>query len=233
MLMMATHEPLNIDVTHSESLLHEAFAAAPTILIFALVLLFLGLFWEQIRSILVSLAWRIKVGAPIKIGAVEVGAVHAIRADKVTPAEQGAGVERDNGTRDRERRGIYATSKGVMLVHTLFRSAEPGQLFDLYIYVVPHKAYSLASVTKVEYYLGPKWGHKVFPSSERFNGFAIFTSAYGPFLCTAEITYTGGEKHTISRYIDFEMGANAPARLPDTEDDRGPKKNSRIRGSNE
>ena len=36
---------------------------------------------------------------------------------------------------------------------------------------------------------------------------AIATSAYGPFMCTAEIYFSDSHVAMVSRYIDFEMGA--------------------------
>lgn len=98
-----------------------------------------------------------------------------------------------------------------MLVHRLYRSREERQLYDLVIYVTAHKEASLAGVKCVEYFLGRYWGNKVFPSTDRSRGFAIATAAYGPVLCSAEVFFNDGTSVMLHRYIDFEMGAWAPA----------------------
>jgi hypothetical protein len=98
-----------------------------------------------------------------------------------------------------------------MLVHRLYRSREPGQLYGIVIYVVPHKQASLAGIARVEYFLGSYRGNKVFPSIDRSRGFAIATAAYGPMLCTAELFFNDGTSAILHRYVDFEMGAYAPA----------------------
>jgi hypothetical protein len=48
---------------------------------------------------------------------------------------------------------------------------------------------------------------RIFTSIDRANNFAISTSAYGPFVCTAEIHFADGTKIMAWRYIDFELGA--------------------------
>ena len=102
-----------------------------------------------------------------------------------------------------------------MLVHRLYRSREAGQLYDVVIYIVPHKEASLAGISRVEYFLGWYWGNKIFPSSDRSRGFAISTAAYGPMLCTAELFFNDGTSVILHRYIDFEMGVYAPAPVVD------------------
>lgn len=175
------------------------------------------IFWcrGELKSFFASLAWRMKVGASVKFGSVEIGSLPAIRTSDVTPQEKEIGVFVDpDHSRQAERDAIYKSCRGVMLVHKIFKSAEDGQLFDIHIFVIPHKEGSLNGVREVQYFLGHYWGNKVFPSSNRYNGFAISTSAYGPMLCTAKIIFTDGISFTQARYIDFEMGATAPALLP-------------------
>jgi hypothetical protein len=101
-----------------------------------------------------------------------------------------------------------------MLVHRLYRSREVGQLYDLIIYVVPHKQASLEGVVRVEYFLGKYWHNKIFPSLDRSRGFPIRrTAAYGPLLCTAEVFFNDNTSVMLHRYLDFEMGNSAPALL--------------------
>jgi hypothetical protein len=71
---------------------------------------------------------------------------------------------------------------------------------------MPHKSASLAPVHRVEYYFGEYWHNRVFVASDRSTGFLVSTSAYGPFVCTAEVHFTDGAVAMLSRYIDFEMG---------------------------
>lgn len=79
-------------------------------------------------------------------------------------------------------------------------------LYDIQLYIIPHKDATLASVSTVEYYFGKHWGNQIFVSNDRARGFPIGTSAYGSFMCTAELTFTDGTKTMINRYVDFEMG---------------------------
>jgi hypothetical protein len=95
-----------------------------------------------------------------------------------------------------------------MLVHRVVVSNKPDQLYDILIYLTPHPPSNatLVGVTKVEYYFGKSWGQSIFTSVDRARGFAISTSAYGPFMCTAEIHFSDGDVAIVARYIDFEMG---------------------------
>jgi hypothetical protein len=130
----------------------------------------------------------------------------------VSQQEKEIGVRPDaNQIRERERQNYREKNRDIMLVHRLYRSREDGQLYDLTIYIVPHKEASLIGVTRVEYFLGSYWGNKIFPSSDRSRGFAIATAAYGPVLCTAQVFFNDGSSVMLHRYIDFEMGASAPA----------------------
>lgn len=190
-------------------------SAFPSMLPWLVLGLFVVLFFNQLKSLLAGFAWRMKVGAPVKIGNLELGSVPAVNSNEITPKETKYRVFfDDDGKRGPERASYYESCRNVMLVHKIFKSSEEGQLFDIQIYLVPHFEGSLAGIARVEYFLGRMWGNKVFPSSNRFNGFAICTAAYGPMLCTAKVIFASGESFTQMRYIDFEMGATAPAILP-------------------
>jgi hypothetical protein len=102
------------------------------------------------------------------------------------------------------------SSRHLMLVHRLFLSTKPGQIYDALIYVVPTRSGSLAGVTHVDYFFGRYWGNKIFPSTDRSRGFPILTSAYGAFLCCAKVHMNDDSTALLFRYIDFEMGAYAP-----------------------
>ncbi|HXH40188.1 MAG TPA: pYEATS domain-containing protein [Thermoanaerobaculia bacterium] len=120
----------------------------------------------------------------------------------------------ENQSRQNERRAYYDRARHVMLVHKLFQSTEKGELYDILIYVVPSKDGTLSGVHSVEYFLGSYgWKNRIFVASDRSRGFPVLTAAYGPFLCTAEVFFTDGERVMLHRYIDFEMG-NAVMNYP-------------------
>lgn len=115
--------------------------------------------------------------------------------------------------REEQRKKLYEDSRGMKLVHTLSKSSRSGQLFDIEIFIIPHKHSSMKGLSKVSYFFGAYWQNKTYETDNRFNGFLISTSAYGPFLCTAELHFNDGHTVTLSRYIDFEMGDFAPVSL--------------------
>ena len=80
-------------------------------------------------------------------------------------------------------------------------------LYDIQLYVVPHKDATLVNLSKVEYYFGRHWGGQIFTSVDRARGFPITTSAYGEFMCTGKLYFSDGETVMVNRYVDFEMGA--------------------------
>ena len=188
-------------------------SAVPSIVWAAVVLLLVYWFREPIQHLFAALVTRLSSGAAFKVAGLEIGPASGLVAThtEFSNSEASTGVRKDDGTHAPERDSLYEVSRGVMLVHRLQRSTEEGQFYDVLIYVIPHKT-SLAGVTSVEYFFGRFWGNKVFPSQGRSLGFPVVTSAYGPFLCTARVHFNDGTATTISRYIDFEMGGNTPAR---------------------
>lgn len=188
-------------------------SAVPSIIWVTAVLLLVYWFREPIHHLFAALVARLRSGAAFKVAGLEIGPASGLVATHgdFSSNEGSTGVRKDDGTRAQERDRLYEVSRGVALVHRLQRSTEEGQLYDVLIYVIPHKT-SLAGVTSVEYFFGRFWGNKVFPSQDRSRGFPVVTSAYGPFLCTARVHFNDGTATTISRYIDFEMGNNTPAR---------------------
>lgn len=163
------------------------------------------------RVLLTSLGHRLTHGAFLRVGPVELGGIHVTPGPDISRQDSARGVFQDSqGTREQERKRYYAAARGIMLVHKLLRSREPGQLYDAVLYVIPHGTASLAAVARVEYFFGHMWGHRVFPSTDRSRGFPVVTSAYGPFLYSAKLYFTDGSTATVFRYADFEMGAYAP-----------------------
>lgn len=190
---------------------HEFWTALPSILwvVFASVIfLFVR---EKVSSLLAALLWRVRSGSIVKVGPVELDAVRAVPGGELSGAYSQYGIRPDeNNIRGKDRFEYYAKTHGVMLVHRLFQSNADDQLYDILIYVIPHGTNSLAGVVRVEYFFGKQWGNQIFPSENRSRGFSLVTSAFGPFLCTAEVIFNDGSKVMLYRYIDFEMGAFAP-----------------------
>jgi hypothetical protein len=181
--------------------------ALSSILWFAFGLIVFILLRKNLLAVLESLVQRFRSGAAFKLGVIEVGEIQSVP----NVSHGHANVEDDtSGERERDRNGYYERSRRAMLVHKLFHSNEPGQLYDALIYLVPHGDASLAGVSRVEYYFGPYWERKVFPSADRSRGFPILISSYAPGLCSARVVFSDGKAEVVHRYIDFEMGAYAP-----------------------
>lgn len=173
--------------------------------IFALVALFV--FKNDLRGLLSNVIWRVRAGASLKVASFELGESYVSTTEDIT--KRGGLIQirvDENDARYEERRKYYEPNRRVFLAHRLAPSKQPNQLYDILIYLIPHKDATLACVQKVDYYFGHHWNNRIFTSIDRASGFAISTSAFGPFVCTAEIHFTDGNTEMIWRYIDFEMG---------------------------
>ncbi len=123
---------------------------------------------------------------------------------------------RPKAFRDRRERA-YSEARNIVLVHTLRPSDEPGQRFDVFVYLVAHKDGDIADVEKAEFYFGKHWGDRVFKGTRIDSGqIGVRTAAYGPFLCVCKVTFTNKKSVFLNRYIDFEMG-EVFSRLPQSE----------------
>lgn len=197
----------------TKPLIDSTFWAIVPSVLWALIVAF-SILWFQIefRQIFKGLASRLRSGAALKLAGLEIGEDSGLNAKPgdFSGEDSRIGVREDDGARKRQRDALYSESRGVMLTHRLQRSSQDGQLYDILIYVIPHKSLSLAGVCTVEYFFGHYWGDKIFPSHDRSRGFPVVTSGYGPFLCTAKVIYNDGAEFVTSRYIDFEMGGCAP-----------------------
>lgn len=176
-------------------------------IIFWLIIIFLSK--DFIKTAITTLLYRFKHGAGVKIGSFELQELKVNAGQKIQNSHFITTYDKD-GLKEKERAKYYAEHRGAMLVHRLYKSPKDGQLYDILIYIIPKKNNNLIQVTSVEYYFGKFWDTKIFTSTDRSNGFAIATSAYGPFLCTAKINFNDGGSKTIYRFIDFEMGDLAP-----------------------
>lgn len=158
---------------------------------------------KQILELIKTLMNRLKNGASVKIGSFEIEGLK-VTGNKIN--NHYLTFEDKDLQRSNERDSIYRRHRGVMPVHRIFKSQKDGQVFDILIYMIPHNGNNLIQVVSVEYSFGKMWEDKIFKASDRSNGFAIATSAYSPFLCSAKINFNDGLSETVFRYIDFEMG---------------------------
>lgn len=104
------------------------------------------------------------------------------------------------GLRDAE----YRKSRGVFLVHSLAVSKEPGQLFDIRIYLLRHKSGELRDIRRADFFLGRFWDNEVYQVPNRGEAIGITVSAYGPFVCTCKVTFSDDAEVVLHRYVDFE-----------------------------
>jgi hypothetical protein len=185
----------------------------PSLLWFVLACVVLFYLRADIARFLRSLTQRLKGGSSIKIAALEIGPssglVAATGRFKSSESKHGVRADSDN-VRSEHRHNIYEECRRAMIVHKIQHSVEDGQIYDILIYVIPHRGSSLAAITSVEYFFGEYWGNMIFTSEDRARGFPVVTSAYGPFLCSAKLVFNDGTSALVSRYIDFEMGACSP-----------------------
>jgi hypothetical protein len=186
----------------------DPWAILPNLLWFIFALIALRLFKDDLRTLLSNVVQRVKAGAALRIGSFELGETRYISPTGDIPRKGNISkVQVDkNGDRHKERENYYEPNREVFLVHRLAPSERPNQLYDILIYLIPHRDATLACVQKVDYYFGHHWKSRIFTSIDRESGFAVSTSAFGPFVCTAKIHFTDGESAMIWRYIDFEMG---------------------------
>jgi hypothetical protein len=193
----------------SDEIIKSFLEVCPSILWFFLVVILLILFREKIQLLATAIAWRVKIGAQVKIASFEMGETNYVAPNEDISKKGGVISIRDdtNGRRKNERGNYYLPNRDIFLVHRISPSKKLNQLYDILIYVIPHKNSTIVSLQRVEYFFGNYWRDKVFISTDRASGFSITTSAFGPFVCTAELFFTDGKSIILSRYIDFEMGA--------------------------
>ena len=117
------------------------------------------------------------------------------------------------------REAEKARTHGLFLAHVCTKSHRPGQKFEAYIFIVRHIRNSDApqkvgfdDVSKVEFYFGEAWGHKVFSVKNLGdNALGVKTHAYGTFLAICKITFQNSASPpvVVNRYIDHEMSGGA------------------------
>lgn len=178
----------------------------PGVLWVALAALILIWMRRPLRELVNVLAWRVKAGAPIKLSALEFGAIQISPATKRPNLEGSARKDVNN-----EFHALRSTLRehSLFIVHRISPSAAPNMLYDVLIYIVPGIRHgTLLNIFSVEYYFGKYWDSNIFTSVDRSSAFSISTAAYAPFTCTARVRFTDGKEPAIlHRFIDFEMGS--------------------------
>ena len=181
---------------------HPAWNSLPTLIVAATLVIVLLVFKRELRLFFQMLNRRLRQGASLKLGSVEIGQAYVDPSQGTVSGGFVRVARKDtDGRRHAEREQYYQPNRLLMLVHRIVPSEQPGQVYDILIYLVPHPTSdaTLAGVKRVEYYFGKSWGQNVFASDDRAHGFAITTSAYGPFVCTAEIHFSDGQAVMVSR----------------------------------
>ena len=151
------------------------------------------LWWnkEAFVRVVAALAKRIEEGAPLKAGAVEIGA-----APSLPP------VPRANDPRQ-----VDALPHDIYMVHSARRDrtmdTEENEYYRLRMFLESDEPQSLDEVASVTYRLHPTFKDPVRSVSDRKSNFELRTAAWGEFNMTAEITYKGGKKLVVERYINL------------------------------
>jgi hypothetical protein len=186
----------------------------PTLLWAGVVLFVARRYRRELAEVLADLKWRIKSGASVKFAAIEFGQSYVSPSGDIPKSGGAVTIRPDKGdSRFSQRKQYYEPNRNLQLVHRIAPSMTAGQLYDILVYLIPHGDATLAAVQRVEYYFGRHWANGgIFVSADRARGFSVSTSAWGPFMCTAEIRFTDGETALIARYVDFEMGASGGGR---------------------
>lgn len=147
------------------------------------------------RRAISALVRRIEEGAPLKAGAVEIGAAPAL------PAVPKDALSRDLGDLPHD---IY-------IVHTATRARDLDsseyEYYRLRIFLEADEPSRLDEVASVTYRLHPSFKDPTRTVSDRTAGFQIRTAAWGEFNMTAEITFIGGRRLVVERYINLPGSA--------------------------
>jgi hypothetical protein len=198
-----------------------------------------GFLWAKplLRKIGEALTRRIEGGSSFKAGPIEVGP-ELRRLEYVAPANDETPEERTNSLPQQERLAsldasdsingplplvpttadwvaerdkLYQESRGVFLAHVISPSQDPGQTFDIFIFLIRHKSTDFTDISSAEFFFGHYWGNKVFRENNDGGPIGVSTSAYGPFLCTCRVRFRDGGVALVSRYVDFEMAKVIPS----------------------
>jgi hypothetical protein len=102
-----------------------------------------------------------------------------------------------------------------MLAHVYRTSTEPGQRFQVFVFLVRHRKGSseppqrdnFVEIQKAEFFFGDSWGNQIFEVPETKGAIGVRTHAWGTFLATCRLTFTddANKPITLFRYVDFFM----------------------------
>src|SRR6478609_6087265 len=145
--------------------------ALPTGLWVSLIAVLLFILRQPLAELISHLVMRVRVGASMKIGSVEFGAIRteqhhmpapigvssiapegefeSLGRELFSPYEHLADTSLSPSARELTavRQEYYNETRNIMLVHRLFQSTIPNQVYDVLIYLVPHDEGSLIEVT--------------------------------------------------------------------------------------
>jgi len=182
-----------------------------TVLWVGLIIYAIVLFRVKLENFLEAVRVRIEKGSSFKAGPVELGqdlkGLERVASASSVPSD--IKVTRELATDDKwntERDGIKKECRGIFLGHVLEPSKQPGQKYDIFIFLVRDKSTDFSDVAYAEFFFGRYWDNHVFRETEKQGKIGVATSAYGPFLCICRVTFKdGGQQAHLYRYIDFEM----------------------------
>lgn len=158
---------------------------------------------------------RIDRGDPVKFGIGFLSAELKSESEgspRLEPKDQLArAAAPTDSTLETRRQKIGKDQRGVHLVHVATPSAEPGQAYDLFVYLAAglHRDVNglpvdLSDVQTAEFHVGPKFTPSGVVVSNHGDKIGFATSAYGPVLCVCRVTFSDGHEVILQRYLDFE-----------------------------
>src|SRR6266478_1613774 len=150
-------------------------------------------YWNRdaLKKVSAALAKRIAEGAPIKAGGVEIGAAPSLPP---VPKED-------------DPRHIDELPHDVYIVHVARRDRRldtaDKEYYRLLIFLDADTPERLDDVAAVTYRLHPSFRDPVRQVSDRQSSFEIRTAGWGEFNMTAEVSFKGGKRLVVERYINL------------------------------
>lgn len=155
------------------------------------------LFWSRgaVGRVAAALVKRIESGAPLRAGAVEIGAAPSL----------------PNVPREADSRHVDELPHDIYMVHWTRRDESLDrdglEFYRIRIALDADEPSRIDDVATVTYRLHPTFREPVRTVSDRKSNFELRTAGWGEFNMTAEITFKGGQKVVVERYINLSGGA--------------------------
>jgi hypothetical protein len=112
----------------------------PSILWIVLILIALVLFRREVQALFQNLSWRLRTGAALKLFSIELGQSYVSPAIDAEKDETALEHRTDtNEERWRQREQYYEPNRNIHLVHRLAPSQRSGMLYDIQLYLIPHR----------------------------------------------------------------------------------------------